>query len=95
MENTFNHIERARTYADYNRDRTVRRQVVKLQSSILERHHCRCVGELGVARHPFRFQIGFNVVERIKICHLAGDPALEIARIKKRNWTNPALGGKN
>ncbi len=91
-EIAFNYIECTRAYADYDRRGTREFKIVDVQTRVLQRHHRGGVGELGVARHALRFQLRFDIIEGIEIFHFAGDPALEIAGVKKRDRADPAPG---
>ena len=42
----------------------------------------------------FGFNSGFDVIERIEILHFAGDPALEIAGIKKGDRPDATAAGQ-
>ena len=59
---------------------------------VLQRHHRGGVGKLRVACHALRLQLRLDEIEGIEIFYFAGDPALEIGRIKEGDRPDAAAG---
>ena len=81
----FDYVNCARTYSNYYGCRAGQFEIVSIQSRILKCHRGRGVGKLRVARHPFWFQFGLDVIVRIEIFHLARDAAFEVGGVEQSN----------
>src|SRR5204862_913403 len=44
-------------------------------------------------RHPFRFELRIDVIQRLKAFHFAGDPTLKRTGVELGDWSNATSSG--